>query len=71
MEIASLILSTISTLAAVASAIAAFQAKNEVRKLRNIITGNKNNQVSGDITVKNRGENKGIISGVNSGEING
>lgn len=70
MEIASLVLSAISTLAAVVSAIAAIGAKNEVKKLKNSINGNKNTQVSSDVSVSNGGNNRGVISGVNSGEIN-
>ena len=70
MEIASLILSAISTFAAVVSAIAAIRAKNEVKKLQNTITGKRNNQISGNVTVENIGENRGVVSGVNSGEIN-
>lgn len=70
MEIASLILSAISTLAAVVSAIAAIRAKNEVKKLQNMVVGNRNNQIAGNVSVKNKGENRGIVSGVNSGEIN-
>lgn len=37
MEIASLVLSAISTLAAVVSAIAAIGAKNEVKKLKTVL----------------------------------
>ena len=70
MEIASLVLSAISTLAAVVSAIAAIGAKNEVKKLKNSINGNGNTQVSGDVSVSKSGNNRGVISGVNSGEIN-
>lgn len=70
MEIASLILSVISTLAAIISAVEAIGAKNEVEKLKNIIRGNDNVQVSGNVEIKNDGNNRGIISGVNSGEIN-
>lgn len=70
MEIASLVLSAISTLAAVVSAIAAIGAKNEVKKLKNSINGNGNTQVPGDVLVSNSGNNRGVISGVNSGEIN-
>ena len=70
MEIASLVLSAISTLAAVVSAIAAIGAKNEVKKLKNSINGNGNTQVSGDVSVSNSRNNRGVISGVNSGEIN-
>ena len=70
MEIASLVLSAIGTLAAVVSAIAAIGAKSEVKKLKISITGNKNTQVSGDVSVSNGGNNCGVISGVNTGEIN-
>lgn len=69
MEVASLVLSAISTLAAIISAIAAIGAKSEVRKLKNSFNGNKNAQVSGDLSVSNGGNNRGVISGVNSGEI--
>ena len=77
MEIASLVLSAISTLAAVISAIAAIGAEIEhlstpvdFKKLKNSINGNGNTQVSGDVSVSNSGNNRGVISGVNSGEIN-
>lgn len=69
MEIANLVLTTISTLAAVVSAIAAISAKNEVKKLKNQITGNGNVQNSGTISVNNKGNNQGIMLGVNTGEI--
>lgn len=48
MEIASLILSAISTLAAVVSAIAAIGVKNEVKELQNMVVGNRNNQITGN-----------------------
>lgn len=69
MEMASLVLSAISTLAAVVSAIAAIGAKSEVKKLKNIINGNENTQVTGAVSIGNSGNNQGVISGVNSGEI--
>lgn len=69
MEMAGFVLSVISTIAAVVSAIAAILAKNEVKRLNNQITGNGNIQNSGKINVKNKGDNQGIISGVNTGEI--
>lgn len=69
MEIANLILTIISTIAAVVSAIAAISAKNEVKELKNQITGNGNVQNSGKISVNNKGNSQGIISGVNTGEI--
>ncbi len=70
MEVASFVLTAISTLAAVVSAIAAIEAKNEVKKLKNSINGNNNTQVSGDVSISSGGNNRGVISGVNSGEIN-
>lgn len=70
MEVASLVLSAISTLAAIVSAIAAIGAKSEVKKLKNSISGDKNTQISGDVSVSNGENNHGIVSGVNSGEIN-
>lgn len=69
MEIISLILSIISTIAAVVSAFSAVGAKNEVRKLENIINGDKNIHISGGVSVSNSGSNHGVISGCNSGEI--
>lgn len=70
METASFVLNAISTLAAVVSAIATIGAKNEVKKLKNSINGNNNTQVSGDVSISSGGNNRGVISGVNSGEIN-
>ena len=70
MEVASLVLSAISTFAAVISAIAAIKAKDEVMKLRNSIYGNDNTQISGNVHVENGGGKHGVLSGVNSGEIN-
>lgn len=69
MEIANLILAAISTIAAVISAIAALSAKNEVKKLNNHISGKGNIQNHGKVSIKNDGDNQGIISGVNTGEI--
>lgn len=69
METASFVLSIISTIAAVVSAIAAILAKNEVKELKSYITGNRNSQNSGRISINNRGDNHGVISGVNTGEI--
>lgn len=72
METANFILTVINTLAAVASAIAAFmaiRAKNEIKKIHNQIDGNRNIRFSGDMNIKNNGKNDGIIMGVNTGEI--
>lgn len=68
MELATFILSVISTIAAVLSAIAAFGAKNEIKRL-NIGKGNSNAQIMGNVNIKNKGDNSGVISGVNTGEI--
>lgn len=70
MEILSLILAVISTIAAVISAIVAVSTRNEVKKLSNQVNGSGNLQNSGKISIKNHGDNQGIISGVNTGEIN-
>lgn len=69
MEVASLILAAISTVAAVVSAVAAIQAKNEVQKLTNNLSGDRNVQLSGKLNIKNKGNNQGVISGVNTGDI--
>ena len=69
METASLILSIISTLAAVVSAVVAVSAKHDVKTLKNHINGNHNLQNSGRIDVNSTGENHGVVSGVNTGEI--
>lgn len=69
MEIASLVLTIISTVAAVISAGAALSANSQIKKLNNKISGDRNIQSSGKINVKNQGDNQGIISGVNAGEI--
>ncbi len=68
MEIATFILTVISTIAGVLSAIAAFGAKNEVKKM-NIGKGSSNAQITGNVNLQNKGDNSGIISGVNTGEF--
>lgn len=67
MEIATLVLSAISTVSAVVSAVAAILAKNEVKRLNSIFNGNKNSQVDGTIEIKTK-ENSGTIVGVNTGK---
>ena len=69
MDIVNLIISVISTIAAVVSAVAAVSAKNKVKELQNQITGNGNFQNSGKTSVENKGDNHGVVSGVNTGEI--
>lgn len=68
-QIANLILTAISTAAAVVSAYAAISAKHEVSWLKNQISGNNNAQNSGKVNVENNGENQGVMSGVNTGDI--
>lgn len=66
MEALNLVFTGISTFAMVVSAIAAvvtIHAKNEVKKIHNQITGNNSVQASGDVSVKNDGDNQGIVSG--------
>lgn len=69
MEVAILILTAISTIAAVISAASAICARSEVLRLKNYINQNVNSHKSGDVSVENIGNNNGVISGVNSGEI--
>lgn len=72
MEIVNFILTVINTLAAVASAIAAFiaiRAKNEIRRIQNQLDGERNVQISGNMNIKNDGNNDGMIMGVNTGEV--
>lgn len=70
MTTASFVLNLISTITAVISTIAAVKAKNEVIKLQTILNGTKNAQVSGSVSIKSKGDNHGVVSRVNSGEIN-
>ena len=69
MEIASFILTAISTITAVISVIIAVSAKDEVKELKNKIIGNGNVQNPGKININNKGDNQGIIAGVNTSEI--
>lgn len=69
MEIANLVLTVISTIVAIVSAILAVSAKNEVKKLKKQINGNDNVLNSGKISISNDGNNSGVMSGINNGEI--
>lgn len=62
------VLTLIGTVAAVVSAVVAVCAKNEVQRLVNSIKGDRNAQ-AGDVRVENKGDNQGVILGVNTGEI--
>jgi hypothetical protein len=71
METIALLLSGISTVAAVASAIAAFKARNEVKSLVNQIDSSQQRAIktTGDVKTSNEGSNSGTIVGINSGNI--
>lgn len=66
-----LILTTIGTAATVVSTIVAVCAKNEAKKILKQIKEEKSRNVTsnGDVEVTNNGNNSGVISGINSGEI--
>ena len=68
MEMLNIILTTISTIAAVISAVTALRAKNEIKKLNNQINGDKYFQLHGKLNVENSGNNNGVVTGVNVGE---
>ena len=68
MEMLNIILTTISTIAAVISAVTALRAKNEIKKLNNQINGDKNFQLHGKLNVENSCNNNGVVTGVNVGE---
>lgn len=66
-----LILTAIGTAATVVSTIVAVCAKNEAKKILKQIKEEKSRNVTsnGDVDVTNNGNNFGVISGINSGEI--
>ena len=66
-----LILTAIGTAATVVSTIVAVCAKNETKKILKQIKEEKSRNVTsnGDVEVTNNGNNSGVISGINSGEI--
>ena len=66
-----LILTAIGTAATVVSTIVAVCAKNEAKKILKQIKDEKSRNVTsnGDVEVTNNGNNSGVISGINSGEI--
>ena len=65
-------LTIIGTCATVLSTILAIKAKNEAREILNEIKEEKNRNINnrGKINIKNTGTNDGILSGINTGEIN-
>lgn len=66
-----LILTAIGTVATVISTIIAVRAKNEVKKILNQIKEERSRNIksSGEVHVTNSGNNSGIMSGINSGDI--
>ena len=72
MEKIMLILTIIGTAATVISTVLAIRAKNEAQSILKEVTNMRNRNVtnSGKIEVNNAGVNSGIISGVNTGEVN-
>ena len=66
-----LILTAIGTAATDVSTIVAVCAKNEAKKILKQIKEEKSRNVTsnGDVEVTNNGNNSGVISGINSGEI--
>lgn len=72
MEIAMLILTVIGTIATIISTYIAVRAKNEAKEVLKEINSHNNRNVSnsGKIEIKSDGCNTGIISGINTGEVN-
>lgn len=66
-----LILTAIGTVATVISTIVAVDAKNEAKKILNQVKEEKSRNVtnSGEVEIANKGNNSGVISGINTGEI--
>lgn len=72
MEITMLILTIIGTVATIISTYIAVHAKNEAKEVLKEINSHNNNSVlkPGNIEIKNSGRNTGVISGINTGEVN-
>ena len=69
MDCIMLILTIIGTIATVVSTIIAINAKNQAEDILNEI---RNNNISnnGHINIKSKGNNHGVIAGINTGDIN-
>lgn len=61
----------VGTIASIVSAYVAVKAKNETKKIVEKFKeeNSRNIKNSGNVTIKNTGENNGILTGINSGEI--
>lgn len=66
-----LILNAIGTFATVISTVVAVRAKNETKDILKQIKEEHSRNImnKGNVKVENSGNNSGIISGINSGEI--
>ncbi len=66
-----LLLNVTATVATVISTVIAVRSKNEAKKILKQIREEKSHNIknSGEVHVSNSGNNSGIISGINSGEI--
>lgn len=71
MDYLMLILTAIGTTATVVSAVIAVKAKNEAKDILKQIKEEKSRNIrnSGDVRVANSGNNSGVLSGINSGDI--
>lgn len=72
LSIIAAIFSILGAIATIISMCIAIKSKNEAKHILNEMKNeqNKNVQNYGSITQKNTGNNSGIISGINAGEIN-
>lgn len=71
MDYLMLILTAIGTTATVVSAVITVKAKNEAKDILKQIKEEKSRNIrnSGDVRVTNSGNNSGVLSGINSGDI--
>lgn len=72
LEITMLILTIIGTIATIISTYIAVRAKNEAKNILKEINNHDNRNVSnsGKIEIKSNRGNTGIITGINTGEVN-
>ncbi len=71
MDYLMLILTAIGTTATVVSAVITIKAKNETKDILKQIKEEKSRNIrnSGDVRVTNSGNNSGVLSAINSGDI--
>ena len=65
------IATVIATIGTIISTVIAVKGKNEAKEILNQIREEKSRNIksSGQVYVKNSGNNSGILSGINSGDI--